>query len=528
MSKKMFAVGVLTILMALAIPFTAFVAYTEAASLVSGVELSISGSGASDWSATSVHEGVWAIQLVAPEKATWNAILGMGEGVNEGRITIRLTPGTTLGDIESISWWVNTTSGYPPHVDLLLDMDGDGVFDGGKKDLVTGESLSGKDDVLVAEFAYQPYFGPGYAYSSPGAPYGHYAPEWQSSYYYPSYDTWVQTFQNATAEMGTSQVNNETVLWLYSGLPGPYTGGYFGTLADFKEGVVQIIGDTNVATVNASTAVLEIQIEVDNWIGPAEAYVDDVAINGETLLSELLPPEIVVEKPEAVTYMPGAIPVNISTHDLFGVTSVWYNVKNSTGDWVYDVNRTYTSPTVMPGFVDGDYRFYAWAENTLGIVGENSEVRFSVRSEGVTVDINPDTLNLRSRGRWITVRITPPEGYKAEDVDINTVRLEFGGESIYADWGNVKDGVLMVKFSRSAVTEIISTGDEVEITVTGKLEDGAMFEGSDTIRVIKPGKAFHAHTNRNNGGRGIGRGNGDKFGWGKGHGHQKGEKGKGK
>ncbi|KON30199.1 hypothetical protein AC482_04385 [miscellaneous Crenarchaeota group-15 archaeon DG-45] len=450
----------------------------------------------------------------------------MGEDVNEGRIIIRLDPGTTLGDIESISWWANTDYGYPPHVDILLDMDGDGAFDGGKKDLVTGESLSGRDDVLVAEFAYQPYRGPGYQYSSPGVPYGHYAPDWQSSYYYPTYDVWVRTFQNATAEMGTAQVNNETVLWLYSGLPGPYPGGFFGTLSDFKEGTVSVIGDADLAEVNASTAVLEIQIEVDNWIGPAKAYVDDVAINGEMLLSELLPPEIVVNEPEAVIYESGEIPVNISARDPFGVTSIWYNVKNSAGAWVYAANRTYTSPTTMSGFLNGDYRFYAWAENALELVGVNSEIRFSVLSGGVKVDLNPDTLNLRSRGRWITARITPPEGYKAEDIDIGTVRLEFSGEIVHADWGNVEGDVLMVKFRRSAVAQILSAGDEVEIKVRGSLENGAAFEGSDTIRVIDPWKSLHMLMKRNNGVSSIGQHKGNRFGLGKSHVNQLGGKDK--
>ena len=529
MSKKTLLMEVLTILLALVIPFTAFAESTGASDLVSGAALSKSGAGVAEWSDVTSYEGSWSIHLVAPGKATWDADLGKGVGVNEGRISIKLAPGTTLGDIESISWWVNTTSGYPPHVDLLLDLDGDGVFDGGKKHLVTGKSLSGDDDVLVAEFAYQPYFGPGYAYSSPGVPYGHYVPEWQSSYYYPMYDTWVKTFQNVTDEIDTTQVNNETAFWLYSGLPGPYSGGYFGMLADFKDGVVRVIGGTDVADVDASTVVLEIQIEVDNWLGPAEAYVDDVAINGETLLTELTAPEIVVKKPDAIIYPPGDIPIKISTYDLFGVTSVWYNVKNSAGDWVYATNRTYTATTIMPDFADGYYHFYAWAENTLGIVDVNSEIYFTVLSRGLTIDIKPDTLNLRSRGRWITVFITPPEGYDVEDIDISTIKLEFGDNSVEVDWVRVQNVVLMVKFSRSAVKEMLSPGDEVEIIVTGKLKDGTPFGGSDTIRVIEPGNAFgrlrNTRSSGNSRGQGTGLGKGNKGGHGKGHGN---EGGKGK
>lgn len=533
MSKRLSSILIISILIFSVVPLT-FVEFTEATGLDGEVSLSMSGDGVAEWSNETACDGSWSIHLKAPDTASWNSEDERGEGVNEGRINITLPSGTTLGDIESISWCVNTTSGYPPHVDLLLDLDGDG-FNGSKKDIVTGESLEGNDDVLVAEFAYQPYDDTGYDYSSPGIPYGHYAPEWQSSFYYPLYDTWVQTFQNATDETGTTQVDNDTVFWLYSGLPGPYSGGYFGILADFKDGTVQVLGDSDLAMVDNDTVVFGLQIEVDNWLGPAEAYIDDISLNGEALVSEPMPPEIDVEKPEDTSYAPGAIPVNISTSDPLGVDEVWFNVKNDTGEWVYPENRTYTSPTDMPDFTVGTYQFYAWANNTLGLVGENSTIHFTVVLPGVIVDINPNTLNLKSHGRWITVRITLPEGYDVDEIDISSVRLEYGGESVSADWGNAGDSKLMVKFSRSAVAEILDIGDEVEITVTGEL-DGTPFEDSDTIRVIKPGNAGeNTHLSGNDGenvdndGDSFGKGQGNKGGLGKGHGkNNKDGKGKGK
>ena len=47
------------------------------------------------------------------------------------------------------------------------------------------------------------------------------------------------------------------------------------------------------------------------------------------------------------------------------------------------------------------------------------------------------------------------------------------------------DGIpdLMVKFDRAAVQEILSAGDDIEITISGEVA-GIAFEGSDTIRVI--------------------------------------------
>ncbi|MGB3459154.1 MAG: hypothetical protein WBB08_07650 [Halobacteriota archaeon] len=50
------------------------------------------------------------------------------------------------------------------------------------------------------------------------------------------------------------------------------------------------------------------------------------------------------------------------------------------------------------------------------------------------------------------------------------------------------DNKYIAKFDREDLREDLPTGDEVEMTVTGKLFDGTPFEGSDTIRVIDKGK----------------------------------------
>ncbi len=490
MVKRKMQIKISAFLIALAISFSLMPLMAGASPGADGLvilaALSKSGSGVSEWSKASPHAGSWSIHLKAPGKATWDPNLGMGVGVNEGRVSLKLAPGTTLGDIETIAWCVKTTSGYPPHVDLLLDIDGNGVFEGSK------------DDVLVAEFAYQPYVGPGYAYVDPRVPYGHYAEGLQGSFYNPPYNTWVKTFQNSTTELGTDRVHNGTILWLNSGLSGPYGGGFFGRLSDFKEGSVEVIGGTDKAPVDYSTVVLEIQIEVDNWIGSSEAYVDDVYVNGEVVLYELLPPEIVVEHPEAKTYLPGDIPVEISAEDIFGVSKIWYNVRKG-DEWVYGVNRTYTSPTVMHAFTSGDYKFYAWANNTLGVVGRRT-VEFRVRATVLTVEFHPETLNLKSGGRWVTVYITPPAGRTADEIDISTVRLHAGGKSIPADWGDVHGGVLMVKFIRSDLQGLLGPG-EVEVIVTGEYSDGTAFQGSDTVRVISPGRGVGPQ------GRDLGQGN---------------------
>lgn len=106
-----------------------------------------------------------------------------------------------------------------------------------------------------------------------------------------------------------------------------------------------------------------------------------------------------------------------------------------------------------------------------------------------TIDVAPDTLNLKSKGKWITVHIEFPEGYDVNDVDVSSVVLNGAvlAESAPVEVGDYDgDGIadLMVKFDRADVQSILSPGYDVSLTVSGKLADDTAFEGTDTIRVI--------------------------------------------
>lgn len=120
------------------------------------------------------------------------------------------------------------------------------------------------------------------------------------------------------------------------------------------------------------------------------------------------------------------------------------------------------------------------------------------------VDLDPDTLNVQSQGKWITCYIELPDGFEAEDIDGATVALVLGDEEIPAHvdgpegWatpeaneGNISDlnenGVLerMVKFERAAVEEIVQS-PEATVAIRGYV-DGMPFEGAATICVIDKG-----------------------------------------
>ena len=150
------------------------------------------------------------------------------------------------------------------------------------------------------------------------------------------------------------------------------------------------------------------------------------------------------------------------------------------------------------------FGFYADGTDAISSIIITSSIDFAVGEFGIAealqnpdviqaaIDIDPDTLNLNSKGKWITCYIELPGDYDVEDIDVSTIKLndQVPAESRPTGIGDCDDdGIaeLMVKFDRSAVQEILEAGDDVEITVTGELNDGTPFESSDTIRVINKG-----------------------------------------
>jgi len=115
------------------------------------------------------------------------------------------------------------------------------------------------------------------------------------------------------------------------------------------------------------------------------------------------------------------------------------------------------------------------------------------------VDIDPNTLNLKSQSdkNAFTAYIELPTGYDVGQISVSTVRLIINGVTIFAqttptsvgDYDRDKVPDRMVKFAWQAVITALGgqTGD-ISMTVTGQLNDDRVFTGSDTIKVINPGK----------------------------------------
>jgi hypothetical protein len=105
-----------------------------------------------------------------------------------------------------------------------------------------------------------------------------------------------------------------------------------------------------------------------------------------------------------------------------------------------------------------------------------------------TIDLEPDTLNLKSKEKFVTAYIELPQSYDVGQIDVSSIRLNDTVPALAkpAEIGDYDtDGVtdLMVKFDRAAVQDSLTVGEEVDVIITGEVA-GIGFEGSDTIRLI--------------------------------------------
>jgi hypothetical protein len=106
------------------------------------------------------------------------------------------------------------------------------------------------------------------------------------------------------------------------------------------------------------------------------------------------------------------------------------------------------------------------------------------------VIVAPRTLNLESRGRWVTGRIELPAAFLPEEIDIATVLLQDTIPAVPDKWvieDCDQDGIreLVVKFDRAFFQEIMPQGEYVPVTIGGMVGDRE-FIGEDTIRTIRP------------------------------------------
>jgi hypothetical protein len=109
---------------------------------------------------------------------------------------------------------------------------------------------------------------------------------------------------------------------------------------------------------------------------------------------------------------------------------------------------------------------------------------------GVPIDANinvdPDALNFKCKGKWITVYISLNKGYDVNNIVLDSVLLNevISAEPKFNILEINNHLVLMVKFDRTSVKNVLPPQEFCTIIITGELSDGKDFEGTDIIKLI--------------------------------------------
>ncbi|HET9253129.1 MAG TPA: hypothetical protein VFP58_13535, partial [Candidatus Eisenbacteria bacterium] len=112
--------------------------------------------------------------------------------------------------------------------------------------------------------------------------------------------------------------------------------------------------------------------------------------------------------------------------------------------------------------------------------------------DAAAADIDPNTLNLESNGRWIVGHVELPPPHQPSQVVASTVRLRGTvplAEGTQPELGDFNENGIpdvQLRFDRAAVEAVLPEGNEVPITITGEIHEVIYFTARDQIRVIRP------------------------------------------
>jgi len=133
------------------------------------------------------------------------------------------------------------------------------------------------------------------------------------------------------------------------------------------------------------------------------------------------------------------------------------------------------------GIGDQPYDLVEEAKDNYPLMKPRNKIQASVK-------IDPGWIDLGDNDKWITLYIELPADLAVEDIEVSTLSLNDTlapkkNQIFVGDYD--EDGVseMMLKFSKLKAAQVLQSGEDVELTVSGKLKNGIPFEGQSTLTV---------------------------------------------
>jgi len=171
----------------------------------------------------------------------------------------------------------------------------------------------------------------------------------------------------------------------------------------------------------------------------------------------------------------------------FSSAAQWLSVSPESGTVPPGGRDTLQVKFDATGLADGDYQGQVRiASNDLTdpVVDVPAYLHVGVLAGGL--DLNPNTLNQSSNGRWVEGIVTPPSPYMPQQIRTSSVLLQWA-------IGVASDGPIAYtptqayyKFYRDPLLALLPDGEHVPVSVIGEIADITWFAGDDTVRVLRP------------------------------------------
>jgi hypothetical protein len=185
-----------------------------------------------------------------------------------------------------------------------------------------------------------------------------------------------------------------------------------------------------------------------------------------------------------------------------GIYAATFSQYNDDGTYIFDLTAVINRASTFSGedlFISAGHPTSALPVPDFVRVANATAVVSGVPDFVVaTVEYGPETINLKSKGNYVTAYIELPDGLNPSDIVINSVEITaIDGASItpikveasptaIGDFDNDGTLDLMVKFNRKALQQVLVPGMR-SIQLEG-IVGNLFFKGERSVGVITPGK----------------------------------------